>query len=666
MGFLSPWWLAGLLAIGLPVWLHLLQQHKLETLKFPSLQFFEKRQQSSVKHRRLKYRLLFALRTLLLLLLAILFAQPYLRRDAAALPTSGHRLILVDNSFSMQTSGALDRAKQQALTTVDSLGSGETAQILSLGSSVSILTQPAKDKAELRSAIQSIVPGGGRSAFAEVGRTTRTISQAMKVPVTVEFFSDFQRSSMPTSFNELALPEGSRLIVHNVRPDPAPNFAVQSVSAPSVIADPKSVRLGATLAGFGTPAATRTASLVVNGKVVQSKPVAIPANGKASLEFTGLDAPYGWNRCEVRLDASDALPADDAFRFAVERSDPRPVLFLHEAGRARVALYFRSALEASAGNFFTVEPVQVNQAGGANLAKYAFVVLSDVSSIPASLNESLKSYVSGGGGVLAALGASAATLGTVPLTGQKITDSRYASRGGERFFAPAAMDQSHPSIRQANKWEGVRFFQVIRIDPGSAKIAARIDDETPLLTDQRIGNGRVLTFASSFDNVANDFPLHSSFLPFVDQTSRYLAQVETRPATVLVDSSIELRAEGAKAAAVDVIDPKGQRALDLRSSSTAQAIRAELEGFYEIARQNNRRELVAVNADRAESDLAAMPKESVAIWAATGGSGNGTSGEASLPDQRNVGLWWYVALLLLIALLAESFVASRYLEPETT
>ena len=65
MGFLAPWFLGGLAAIGLPVWLHLLKQHKTTPLPFSSLMFFERRVQSSIKHRRLKYLLLFALRTAL-------------------------------------------------------------------------------------------------------------------------------------------------------------------------------------------------------------------------------------------------------------------------------------------------------------------------------------------------------------------------------------------------------------------------------------------------------------------------------------------------------------------------------------------------------------------------------------------------------------------------
>ena len=74
MGFLTPWFLAGVAAVGLPVWLHLLRKHKTTPLPFSSLMFFEKRTQSSIKHRRLRYLLLFAARALFVLLLVLAFA----------------------------------------------------------------------------------------------------------------------------------------------------------------------------------------------------------------------------------------------------------------------------------------------------------------------------------------------------------------------------------------------------------------------------------------------------------------------------------------------------------------------------------------------------------------------------------------------------------------
>ena len=63
MGFLAPWFLGGLAALGLPVYIHLLRQHTAaRRMPFSSLMFFERRTQSSIKHRRLQYLLLFALR----------------------------------------------------------------------------------------------------------------------------------------------------------------------------------------------------------------------------------------------------------------------------------------------------------------------------------------------------------------------------------------------------------------------------------------------------------------------------------------------------------------------------------------------------------------------------------------------------------------------------
>ncbi len=102
MGFLSPWFLAGVVGVGLPIWLHLLKRHKSDPRPFPSLMFFEKREQSSVVHRRLDHILLFILRTLMLVLLALLFANPFINRETPK--AAGKKLVVVqvDKLFSMQ------------------------------------------------------------------------------------------------------------------------------------------------------------------------------------------------------------------------------------------------------------------------------------------------------------------------------------------------------------------------------------------------------------------------------------------------------------------------------------------------------------------------------------------------------------------------------------
>src|SRR5215471_14260757 len=100
MGFLSPWFLAGLAGIGIPVYIHLLRRHTATPRPVSSLMFFERGIQSSTKHRRLRYLFLFSLRAALVSLLVLAFANPFLRRAKAG-ASGSLMLIAVDNSFSM-------------------------------------------------------------------------------------------------------------------------------------------------------------------------------------------------------------------------------------------------------------------------------------------------------------------------------------------------------------------------------------------------------------------------------------------------------------------------------------------------------------------------------------------------------------------------------------
>jgi hypothetical protein len=63
----------------------------------------------------------------------------------------------------------------------------------------------------------------------------------------------------------------------------------------------------------------------------------------------------------------------------------------------------------------------------------------------------------------------------------------------------------------------VKFYHVVRVDPGASTVSARLADGTPLLMEKKLGEGRVMVFASTLDNISNDFPLHPSFVPFIEQ-----------------------------------------------------------------------------------------------------------------------------------------------------
>lgn len=665
MGFLAPWFLAGLAAIGLPFWIHLLRQYRSTPHPFSSLMFFEQRTQSSIKHRRLRYLLLLSLRVLLLLLIAFAFANPFVTRTSVS--ASGRKMLIigVDNSFSMRYSDHLARAKQQALQAVSSLNSGEHGQVLAVNSHIQFLTQPVEGADELKAAIQAIQPTDEQSSYGEFARALRTIAQASKIPLEVHFISDMQKSSMPPAFADLRLGSDTNLVFHSVADSKEPNWLVESVIAPGKIYDPKKVHVQALIAGFGTEATKRTAALVLDGKTLESKSVDIPANGRATVEFLSLESPYGFHKAEIRIQPDDSLREDDSFAFAVERADPHPVLFLHQGGQNRGELFYRAALESVPEAGFVIEPLPVEQATNQAFSKYAFVVLSDIGSMPPGLENSLRAYVNAGGSVLVALGPASVAMQRVPVSGEAIQSSSYASREGDRFQTVASADAEHPSLRRANKLEGVQFLQDVRVDPGQSRVIARLTNQDPLLLEKQVGEGRVLVFTSTFDNLANDFPLHSSFVPFVEQTARYLGRQRDGATNVAVDSYIELRSVKEQGAAVEVTDPDGKHPLSLKEAASAQSFQVNREGFYEIHRGNGRQEMVAVHADRRESDLTQIPQETLDLWRNTGKGPDPvtTNGEAA-NQPRPWSLWRYALLLVLITAIIESLIASRYLSVE--
>src|ERR1700681_236824 len=374
MGLLAPWFLAGFAAVAVPFYVHLLRRHTTTPHPFSSLMFFERRTQSSIKHRRLRYLLLLSLRTLLLLLLALAFANPFINRTAASMNSEKLLLLVIDNSFSMRAGTRLDDARREALSVLSSRRPTDRAEVMAFGSQLQVLAQPSQDAGALRAAVEGLKPGDSRANYGELVRGVRSLAGSVRTPIEFHFFSDMQKSGMPGSFAELALPTNVSLVLHPEAKEPVPNWTVESVNAPGQVWDPKKARVQVVVAGFGTPAATRTVSLVVNNKTVATKNVDVPANGRATAEFQSLDVPYGFTRCEVRIDSADTLPADDVSLFAVERSDPRRVLFVHEPSASRSPLYFGSALAAAAESAFPLESVRVDQAASVQPSKYAFVV----------------------------------------------------------------------------------------------------------------------------------------------------------------------------------------------------------------------------------------------------------------------------------------------------
>ena len=252
--------------------------------------------------------------------------------------------------------------------------------------------------------------------------------------------------------------------------------------------------------------------------------------------------------------------------------------------------------------------------------------------------------------------------GKVPVTGENIRSSRYNTRAGERYQTLGSADDSYPPIARAARWDSVRFYQSVEVEAKSSRVLGRLTDHSPILLEQKIGDGTVIILASALDNIANDFPVQPAFVPFVEQIAHRLSGWEEASLNVTVDSALDFKAS-AGSRSFEAMDPDGNRALTYQESSKGAPLILSRAGFWEVRRGAGKVQMLAANIDRRDSDLEPMPAESAALWQSPAGN---TRGESSGAQQRET-RWPLAAWVLGAAALAgmlEVVVSSRHLSRE--
>jgi hypothetical protein len=408
----------------------------------------------------------------------------------------------------------------------------------------------------------------------------------------------------------------------------------------------------------------------MNGKTIQSKSVSVPENGRASAEFAGLDqASYGFNRCEIRIDSGDGLPADDRYAFSVERTDPKKVAFIDDGRRPQAQEFFRAALDANPDSAFKLESLRPEVAANSDLSKYSVVVLNDLGSLPSGLDQGLQKYVTAGGSLFESIGPGSVALPRAPVLDEAIEGTSYASRDGERFFTVSDIDTGHDVMKSVERFDGVKVYLAVNVGSAKSQVLARLSNGKPLVLERKVGEGKVLAFTSDFYAANNDMPRHYAWVPFVQKSIAYLGGGGSaeQPTNLSVGEYVELRTGSEKGAQAEVQDPDGQRVLSLEESAQARNFEVTREGFYEVRTAGGKRSLIAAHANRKESDLAVIPQETLDLWKATGSSAPVNASGQPTGGEGNTTPWSlspYILLLLLGIALAESVIADRYLRPQ--
>ena len=273
MGFLAPLFLAGLLAVGLPLWLHRFARDTRTKQPFASLMLLEQSQIQQSREHTLKYWLLLALRILLLLLIALTFAQPVLPWRTPPLEAQDRKLhvIVMDTSLSMQQGDHWQKAMEKAQALIGAMKPADQGLLVSADSRVRVVAGPVNgnDTSELRSALATLKPTFSRLDYGMLMTSAPSWLGNERLKTELHVVTDLQRSATPLQFADLEPPVGVKLMLDDVGASAATNQHVLGIGPSEKDANVFEVRVGgATQAG-----APRTVVLSIDGKEKGRKPL---------------------------------------------------------------------------------------------------------------------------------------------------------------------------------------------------------------------------------------------------------------------------------------------------------------------------------------------------------------------------------------------------------
>ena len=680
MGFLAPAFLLGLLALSVPVLIHLVHRERRQTLVFPSLMFLRRVPHRSVRRRRIRQWLLLALRCAALALLAVAFAHPVLRGNDRAAPAAGGAratVVLVDRSYSMGYGGRWPQALAAARSTLGDLGGDDVAGLVFFAEDADATGPLTPDRALLEAALDEAELGWGGTRFAPaLALGTRLLDESGLKRRELVLISDFQRRALD-GLDDVRIPEGTDLRWVDLSAPETQNRGITDVTLQRVYEGGRErVAIAARVArqgpGSGQPVPV---TLELGGRVLDTKVLDLRDETAATVRFDPVAFPEGAQRALVRLEP-DALPQDDAFRFVLAPGRALGVLIVgRDGGRSGESLFLRRALAIGERPSFDVRVRARSALRPQDLAGARVVVLNDTAWPAAEAGESLRAFVAQGGGVVAALAsrtAPAAWDGSATellpgAIGDRVVD-RSADWGGTLAF----LDYDHPVFElfrrpRSGDFSTARFLRYRTLGAGDAGVLARFDDGAAALVETRLGEGRVLFWTSSLDTLWNDLPLQPVFLPFLHRLVAHAARYDELPAWRRVGDVVELPEleEGRWVG----LTPGAERAL-AEGDRDARFLKLETAGFYELRPSGDEDAAavltVAVNVDPAESDLTAADPEEVAgglTRLATSAGSSGALPSAAEREQRQ-NVWWFVLLAAVAVLAAETALSNRLSQAE--
>jgi len=658
-------WLA---VAAAPILIHLWSRRKYREMSWAAMEYLLAAVQRQTRRLRLEQWLLLLVRTLLIVLLVLALAEPFLERSGLA-PAGGgrtHRVLVIDGSYSMAyrptDKSRFARAKELAERVVEESLQGDAFTLVLMAAPPRVVVgTPALEAAAVREEIENLeLVHAGADLPATVTVVQQLIDKARRENPRLErhevyFLTDLQRADWAPELGETALAEFRRqsaalahaatLMIIDVGQPSAENLAVTALEALDTVAVVgHGLKFQATLKNFGRQARDRQmVELLVDGRRAEQQVVDIPAGGETSTVFAYRPDTPGDHTIEVRADGA-ALAVDNHRYLVVPVRQSIRVLCINGRPSGEsfhgATDYLAAALAAQSGpgrqGSVAVDVAMESALLERDLGGYDCVYLCDVAQFTASEARVLDAYLGHGGSLVFALG------------GQVLAD-RYnrelaGGAGGPRIL-PARLgpivdkvppgldplDYRHKIVQafRGREKSGLlttpvdKLYRLEISKNSAAHVVLATRGGLPLLVEEPIRKGRVVLLATSADSSWTPMPLWPSYVPLMHEILTWCVGGQNQQRNVEVG---DVLGGSAPATAADaplwVQRPDGQRRkVPLHAEGDYSAwsyADTTLSGIYtaRFGPPVSRNQCFAVNLDTRQSDLASLGEEDLRgeVW----------------------------------------------------
>lgn len=618
MNFVYPLFLWALVALAIPIAIHLFNFRRVKRVYFTNVVLLKDVKTETNSFRRIKQFLILLARLGFVAALVLAFAQPFIpsKNQKAIQNLSGLVGIYLDNSYSMQSELGNDKYFDLASVYISDL-----VKVFPKEARFQLITNDFENKEQFPIAAKEVTDRLTETQYSNAYRDFASLYRRQSSLLSrysnnkknqVFWFSDFQKSTAG-DLNKVKLDTNNQYYIVPIKSEKTSNIMIDSVWLENpFIKELESNRVNVRLKSFSPDNyPDLVLKLFLDGKQVSTTSAELSANATTTASFNFTVNGKGWKAGKITFE-DNPVTFDNEYFFALNASTTINILHLHEKNPTSYIQNLYSNEKVFKLNSFNVNTLDYNRIKAADL-----IVLNELENIEGALVTALRDFVQKGGSLLVFPSEKPGNSYGGFLSGLRVSGFKTARVRKDSLRRNSNNTLSVPNVNNP-------FFRgMFNNVPGNMNMpfASPVanwnnlgnniftyKNRSPFLSQFNVGQGKVYLCAAPLNSEFSSFAKHAIFVPVMYKIASASKTTGDRLGYTFQEKTLRLKIDNpAKNQVYKLVKDQleivpAQRIVgdELLIEMPAQALEA---GYYKLMLDKKQVRLIAFNYGKSESDM---------------------------------------------------------------